>query len=238
VLHTVAKGPVPSYRAIFSGGGNFSELRRFAVKPPHTTYTLETTLQKSTQIWLIGSRFTVGTEKLSEKTETIPATYHPAFQSWKAMHHRCTTKEYSDAGIAVCAQWITFAAFWQDMGATWFEGAQLDRIENHGQYEPENCQWLSHEAHSQKTAQQKSNSLRTAPRMNDTGEETGLPRRAFSVKEVAKMFRVHPASVYRAIRAGKLLPLTGFGQNRISWEEINRFLRVTGAKPKKRAKRK
>jgi hypothetical protein len=70
-------------------------------------------------------------------------------------------------------------------------------------------------------------------------KETELKQRVFTVQEVARMCgNVHPSSIYRAVEAGQLLPLKGFGVLRFSDIELERFFRNSGAKPKKRVKRK
>jgi excisionase family DNA binding protein len=52
-------------------------------------------------------------------------------------------------------------------------------------------------------------------------------RRAFTVEEVAQKFGVHPASIYRTIREGKLKPLAAFRRTLISDQELDRFLSTT-----------
>ena len=73
----------------------------------------------------------------------------------------------------------------------------------------------------------------------NSGKEIELKQRVFTVQEVAQMCGdVHPSTIYRAVQAGQLLPLKGFGVLRFSDIELERFFRNTGAKTKKRAKRK
>jgi hypothetical protein len=72
----------------------------------------------------------------------------PEYGIWQAMKRRCdspTNKSYpryGGRGIKVCDRWVrSFWAFYADMGPRPSADHQLDREDNDGNYEPDNCHW-------------------------------------------------------------------------------------------------
>ena len=49
----------------------------------------------------------------------------------------------------MCQKWKDdFSEFYKDVGDIPFEGAELDRIDNNGNYEPNNVRWVNHKDNS------------------------------------------------------------------------------------------
>ncbi len=84
---------------------------------------------------------------------------HPVYKLWMRIRSRCysTTfprdvRNYKDRGIVMCDDWRDNPRLFYDwcISNGWKEGLSIDRIDNNGNYEPNNCQFLTISENSKK----------------------------------------------------------------------------------------
>ena len=81
---------------------------------------------------------------------------------------------YGGRGITVCAEWHTFASFFNDMGVK-PEGYELDRIDTDKGYYKDNCRWV--------TKKENINNRRNTRRANINGE-------VLTLKEISEHYDI------------------------------------------------
>ncbi len=81
------------------------------------------------------------------------------YTAWVSMRRRCDpnveprrNKRWAGRGITVCKEWsdsfLVFEAW--SLANGYAKGLSLDRINNDGNYEPENCQWVTKSTNSKR----------------------------------------------------------------------------------------
>lgn len=85
------------------------------------------------------------------------------YVTWKNMMSRCTNpkdrgyKNYGGRGITVCEEWLNITNFITWCESTYIEGMWLDRIDNDGNYSPDNVRWTDASTQALNKRMQKSN---------------------------------------------------------------------------------
>ena len=116
----------------------------------------------------------------------------PSYRSWDNMKKRCLNlnqnkwKSYRDRNITICNKWLKFEGFYEDMGDK-PEGKTLDRINNNGNYEIDNCRWA--------TPKQQSNNMVSNRRLNHKGK-------SLTISQWARALNINNKTLWKRIKKG------------------------------------
>lgn len=141
---------------------------------------------------------------------------HPLFRVWSHILDRCYNiapahinyRYYQGKGIKVCDEWKNnFKVFYDWAIANgWQKSLTIDRLDSNGNYEPENCQFITRSENSKRMA--KDNPTYGEYNGNSVLNENMVKEIKYrlAAKEsgafIAKSFKVHRKTIYN-IRDGK-----------------------------------
>ena len=99
-------------------------------------------------------------KKVSESKKTHGQCGTKLYKIWEAMKRRCDSPKadryprYGGRGIKYCDEWNKFIPFYEwAIKAGYKEGLSIDRINPDGNYEPNNCRWITMAEQANNTSQ-------------------------------------------------------------------------------------
>lgn len=88
-------------------------------------------------------------EVLLANNTTHGLSYHPLYNVWNSMRQRCSNKNahaycrYGGRDITVCLKWQNFKRFYDWAVSNGYQkGLTIERVENSGNYNSDNCTWI------------------------------------------------------------------------------------------------
>lgn len=134
-------------------------------------------------------------EKSRQRQETHGLSKTRLYYVWLSMRNRCYRPQtngyerYGGRGITVCKEWREHFEPFAEWAITngYRQGLQIDRVDNNGNYEPQNCRWVTHREN-----------------LNNTSRTFHLQYkgRSYTAQEAAEAFNISAALLRERIHRG------------------------------------
>ncbi len=118
------------------------------------------------------------------------------YRTWKGIQNRCRAaskdrEKYYDRGICVSEKWTSdYMTFLNDMGRAPSPKHQIERQDNDGNYEAENCVWAT---------------VKTQGNNKRNNRFYYIDGRRFNIRELAAHLKCNTASIWEHLQNGKTL---------------------------------
>lgn len=149
----------------------------------------------------------------------LTTEYALEYRRYNGIKNRCYNKncpqykDYGGRGIKICDRWLGpngFRNFLDDMGACPNKKLSIDRIDNDGDYSPENCRWA--------TTKQQANNRRSNRYLTFNGE-------TLTVAEWADKIGVKRHTLEERLRRGEPIESALTRKTKVNTGEIARLAR-------------
>jgi len=132
---------------------------------------------------------------------------HRLYRKWSGMKTRTTNPRdshfhrYGGRGIVVCDKWLNdFKSFYDwSMANGYKDGLTIDRIDNDGNYEPSNCQWITMEENTSKGSLKFNPTKATQKQICKLYRDTHI-----TVTNLAKTYKTHKKRISDILRQNKI----------------------------------
>ncbi|QEG13554.1 hypothetical protein MARVELLAND_23 [Bacillus phage vB_BspM_MarvelLand] len=128
---------------------------------------------------------------------------HRLHTIWRHMRQRCMNpkdrayENYGGKGVSICSEWDTFSEFmhWA-LTNGYAEGLTIDRLDSNGDYEPNNCEWVTRSENTRRA--------RTGKPSGNRGKPITFQGKTQYLTEWAEELGVSYITLYKRLNKAKM----------------------------------